>query len=72
MIWRSTAMLVVAFVAAWNAVEYSPVLLDWLGLGEFVFLGQLGLPILVLSVLDMLFRRISGPTGPRFIRYDMV
>ena len=34
----------------WNTVEYSPVLLDWLGLCEFVFLGQLGLPILVLSV----------------------
>ena len=72
MIWRSTAMLVVAFVAAWNSVEYSPVLLDWLGLGEFVFLGQLGLPILALSVLDLLFRRISGPTGPQFIRYDLV
>jgi len=72
MIWRSTAMIVVAFVAAWNTVEYSPVLLDWLGLGEFVFLGQLGLPILVLSVLGMLFRRISGPTGPQFIRYGLV
>ena len=72
MIWRSTAMLVVAFVAAWLAVEYSPMLLDWLGLGEFVFLGQLGLPILVLSVLEMLFRRVSGPTGPQFIRYDLV
>jgi hypothetical protein len=70
--WRSTAMLVVAFVAAWNTVEYTPVLLDWLGLSEFVFLGQLGLPILVLSVLDMLFRRISGPSGPQFIRYDQV
>jgi hypothetical protein len=72
MIWRSTAMLVVAFVAAWIAVGYSPLLLDWLGLGEFVFLGQLGLPILVLSVLEMLFRRITGPTGPQFIRYDLV
>jgi len=72
MIWRSTAMIVVAFVAAWNTVEYSPVLLDWLGLGEFVFLGQLGLPILVLSVLEMLFRRISGPTGRQVIRYGLV
>jgi hypothetical protein len=72
MIWRSTAMLLVAFVAAWMAVEYSPMLLDLLGLGEFVFLGQLGLPILVLSLLDMLFRRISGPAGPGFIRYDLV
>ena len=72
MIWRSTAMLLVAFVAAWMAVEYSPMLLDLAGLGEFVFLGQLGFPILVLSVLVMLFRRISGPAGPGFIRYDMV
>ena len=72
MIWRSTAMIVVAFVAAWNTVEYSPVLLDWLGLGEFVFLGQLGLPILVLSVLEMVFRPISGSSGPRIVRYDLV
>jgi hypothetical protein len=72
MMWRSTAMLVVAFVAAGSAVWYSPLLLDWLGLGEFVFLGQLGLPILVLSVLDPLFRRVSGPSGPGFIRYDLV
>lgn len=72
MIWRSTAMIVLAFVAAWLAVEYSPVLLDLIGLGEFVFLGQVGLPILALSVLEILFRRISGPGGPRFIRYDLV
>ena len=72
MIWRSTAMLVVAFVAAWMAVGYSPMLLDWLGLGEFVFLGQLGAPILVLSVLEMPFRRVTGPAGPQFIRYDQI
>jgi hypothetical protein len=72
MIWRSTAMIVAAFVAAGIAVCYSPVLLDWIGLGEFIFLGQLGLPILVLSVLESLFARISGPTGPHFIRYDRV
>jgi hypothetical protein len=72
MIWRSTAMLVVAFVAAWLTVEYSPILLEWMGLDEFVFVGQLGLPIVVLSVLDLLFRRISGPSGPQFIRYDLI
>jgi hypothetical protein len=72
MIWRSTAMILVAFVAAWIAVEYSPVLLDLIGLSQFVFLGQLGLPILVLSVLEVLFRRISGPGGPRIVRYDLV
>ena len=72
MIWRSTAMILVAFVAAWTAVGYSSVLLDWIGLSEFAFLGQLGLPILVLSVLEVLFRRITGPTGPGFVRYDLV
>ena len=70
--WRSTAMIVLAFVAALSAVVYSPPLLDWMGLGEFVFLGQLGLPIVVLSILERLFRRISGRSGPGFIRYDMV
>jgi hypothetical protein len=72
MMWRSTVMIVLAFVAAWYAVSYSPLLLDWMGLGEFVFLGQLGLPIVILSVLELLFRRISGRSGPGFIRYDMV
>ena len=72
MIWRSTAMILVAFLAAGIAVCFSPMLLDWIGLGEFGFLGQLGLPILLLSVLEMLFRRISGPAGPQFIRYDQV
>ena len=72
MSWRSTAMIVVAFVAAWFTVSYAPTLLDWIGLGQFVFLGQLGLPILVLSLLELLFRRISGPSGPGFIRYDLV
>lgn len=65
-------MLVVAFVAAGIAVCYSPMLLDWIGLGEFVFVGQLGLPILVLSALEPLFRRISGPVGPWIVRYDQV
>jgi hypothetical protein len=72
MIWRSTAMIVVAFVAAGTAVWFSPMLLDWPGLSEFVFVGQLGLPILVLSALEMLFRRVSGPNGPRIVRYDLV
>ena len=71
MIWRSTAMIVLAFVVAGEAVWYSPLLMNWLGLGEFVFLGQLGLPILVLSALEPLFRKISGPGGPRIIRYDL-
>ena len=72
MMWRSTLMLVVAFVAAGYAVWFGPLLLDWMGLWEFVFLGQLGAPIVVLSILEPLFRRISGPSGPGFIRYDLV
>jgi hypothetical protein len=72
MIWRSTAMILVAFVAAWTAVWYTPMLFDLVGLGEFVFVGQVGLPILVLSLLEIPFRRISGPAGPQFVRYDMV
>jgi hypothetical protein len=72
MIWRSTGMIVVAFVVAGIVVWFSPLLLDRIGLGEFVFLGQLGLPILVLSVLEVAFRRISGPAGPRIVRYDQV
>jgi integral membrane sensor domain MASE1 len=61
MIWRSTAMIVAAFVTAGLAVWYGAALLDPLGLGEFAFLGQLGLPILVLSILEALFSRL-GPT----------
>ena len=72
MIWRSTAMIVVAFVAAWLTVRYSPRLMDLLGLGLFGFLGQLVLPILVLSALEALYRRISRPGGPRIVRYDLV
>ena len=71
MMWRSTAMIVVAFIAAGDAVWYSPLLLNLVGLGQFVFLGQVGLPIVVLSVLEVLFRRITGPVGPRIIRYDL-
>jgi hypothetical protein len=55
MIWRSTAQLVVAFVVAGLVVWFSPELLVLLGLGEFVFLGQLCLTILALSVLDAAF-----------------
>jgi hypothetical protein len=70
--WRSTAMIVAAFVAAWVAVWYGPVLLDLIGLSEFDFIGQVGLPILVLSILEMVFRRISGPAGPGFIHHGQV
>jgi hypothetical protein len=58
MIWRSTAQILAAFVAAAIAVWFGPDLLDPLGLGEFAFVGQLCFAILVLSGLEALFRRL--------------
>jgi hypothetical protein len=60
MIWRSTAQILASFVVASGTVWFSPLLFSPLGLGEFVFVGQLGLTILALSVLDRVFRRIPG------------
>ena len=60
MIWRSTAQIVAAFLAAGLAVWFGPTLLNSLGLSEFAFVGQLGLAILMLSVLDLVFRRLPG------------
>ena len=59
MIWRSTAQIVVAFIAAGLAVWFGPDLLAQIGLGEFAFLGQLCFAILMLSVLDVAFARLS-------------
>jgi hypothetical protein len=56
--WISTAQILAAFVAAGLAVWVAPSLLTPLGLGEFGFVGQLGLVILVLSALEALFRRL--------------
>jgi integral membrane sensor domain MASE1 len=61
MIWRSTAMIVAAFVAAAIAVWFGPELLAQIGLGEFAFLARFCFAILILSVLDLVFRRIPGP-----------
>ena len=61
MIWRSTAQILLAFVIAWAAVWFSPLLLPPLGLNEFVFVGQLSLGILTLSLLDAAFNRIFPP-----------
>jgi hypothetical protein len=58
MIWRSTAQILAAFVVAAITVWFSPELLGPLGLGEFVFVGQLCFAILVLSGLEALFRRL--------------
>jgi len=60
MIWRSTAQILASFVVASVVVWFSPLLLGPLGLGEFAFVGQLGLTVLALSVLDRVFRRFSG------------
>ena len=58
MIWRSTAQILVSFLLAGLAVVFGPVPLDGLGLGEFTFVGQVCAAILVLSVLEAVFRRI--------------
>ena len=55
MIWRSTALILAAFVVATLTVWFGPTLLS---LGEFAFLGQLCLTILALSVLDAVFQRL--------------
>ncbi len=57
MTWPSTAQLVLSFLLAELVVWFSPDLLIPLGLGEFVFLGQLCLAVLALSVLDLIFAR---------------
>jgi hypothetical protein len=61
MIWRSTGQILASFAAAGLTVWFSPLLLSPLGLDEFFFIGQLGLTILVLSVLEALFRRLPEP-----------
>jgi hypothetical protein len=60
MTWRSTAHILVAFLAASLTVWFGPELLALFGLGEFAFLGQLCLAVLALSVLDAVFRRLPG------------
>ena len=57
MSWRPTLLIVGSFVAAGIAVWFGPLLLDPLGLSEFSFIGQLVLPVLVLTLLDAVFRR---------------
>jgi hypothetical protein len=63
MIWRSTAQILASFATAGLTVWFSPLLLSPLGLDEFVFIGQLGLTILALSVLEALFRRFPEPSS---------
>ena len=58
MIWRSTAQLVASFALAALAVWFSPWLLERIGLGEFSFLGQLAAAVIVLTGLELFFRRL--------------
>ena len=58
MIWRSTAQILAAFLAAGIAIWFGPALLGPLGLSEFAFLGQLSFAILALSLLEKAFRRL--------------
>jgi hypothetical protein len=58
MIWRSTAMILASFLAAALAVWFAPNVFDQPGLSEFVWIGELCLVILVLSVLETLFARL--------------
>ena len=58
--WSSPAQIVAAFFVAGVVVWFSPLLLVPLGLGEFVILGQLCLAVLALSLLDLLFRRVTS------------
>jgi hypothetical protein len=60
MIWRSTALILVAFLAAGLAVWFGPDLLALAGLGGFAFVGQLCLAVLVLSALEAAFNRLPG------------
>jgi hypothetical protein len=61
MSWRSTVQILVAFALAALTVWFSPDLLAPLGLGEFAFIGQVCLAVLVLSALEALFRRLPEP-----------
>jgi hypothetical protein len=58
MIWRSTAMILAAFLAAGLAIWFAPVMFDFPGLREFIWIGEPCLVILVLSVLEVLFARL--------------
>jgi hypothetical protein len=62
MTWRSTGQILISFAVAGLTVWFSPMLLTSFGLGEFVFVGQLGLTILVLSVVEAVFRRVPEPS----------
>lgn len=56
--WRPAAMILASFAAAGIGVWFGPVLLDWLALGQFAWIGELALPIVLLSLLDMVLRRM--------------
>jgi hypothetical protein len=59
--WHSTVLILIAFVIAGLVVWFGPMILGPLGLGEFVFVGQICFVILALSVLEAVFGRLSPP-----------
>jgi hypothetical protein len=63
-IWRSKAMILVAFLFAGFAVWIVPGLLARAGLGDFGFLGQIMFGIAILSLLEAVFTRLDRATGP--------
>jgi len=65
MTWRSTVQILAAFAAVALAVWFGPDLLAPLGLGEFGLMGQVCLAVLVLSLLEALFRRLPDPAETR-------
>jgi len=64
MIWRSTSLILISFAVASLVLWGAPLLFGPLGLGEFVFVGQIGLTILALSLLDAAFARVPGSGSP--------
>jgi hypothetical protein len=64
MIWRSTVLILAAFLVAALAFWFAPALLDLVGLPEFGFIGQLCCVVLALSLLEAGFRRLPERRKP--------
>ena len=64
MIWRSTVVILTAFMMAYAALWVAPIILLAIGLGEFVFVGQVCFAILTLSILEAAVIRFPGVVPP--------